>query len=130
MNVTINYTIEEIVKYTNGRLVNHNPGLPSPTYLSLDSRKILFPESTIFVALNTPHRDSNEFVEILYKKGIRNFLIEGDNIDLPGSWGQDPNPIVAGFSIHRFLRSLRCSHRQDPDPCRGAANLNRVKSVC
>ncbi len=82
MNVVINYTIDQIAKYTNGQLVNYNPGISSPAYLSLDSRKILFPESTIFVALNTLHRDGNEFVETLYQKGVRNFLIEDRNLDL------------------------------------------------
>ncbi len=108
MNVAINYPIEQIAEYTGGKLAKYNPGLSSPTYLSLDSRKILFPESTIFVALNTPHRDSNEFVEILYKKGIRNFLIEGGNIDLSKLSGAN---VIIVANTTKSLQLLAIKHR-------------------
>lgn len=108
MNVAINYTIEQIAKYTGGRLAKYNSALSSPAYLSLDSRKILFPESTIFFALNTAHRNGNEFVETLYQKGVRNFLTDGSNIDLNKMI--EANVINVNDTIHA-LQLLAINHR-------------------
>ena len=108
MNVVINYTIEQIVKYTGGKLVKYHPEIPAPTYLSLDSRKILFPESTIFLALHTAHRDGSDFVETLYQKGVRNFLITDTNIDLNKI--SDANVIIVNDTLHA-LQLLAANHR-------------------
>ena len=50
--------------------------LPAPLYLSLDSRKIIFPADTIFFAIKTQHHDGNAFIEGLYAKGVRNFVTD------------------------------------------------------
>ena len=81
MNVAIHYTIDDIVKLTGGVLLNYNPAVPAPQYLSLDSRKIIFPAETIFIAIRTHHHDGNAFIEGLYLKGVRNFVTEEKNID-------------------------------------------------
>ncbi len=120
MNVALNYTIEQIVKYTGGRLVKHNNDLPSPTYLSLDSRKIFFPGSTIFAAINTSHRNGNEFVETLYEKGVRNFLIEDKGIDL--SKIDEANVIVAKDTT-KALQLLAINHRRNHDLLPGGNRL-------
>lgn len=41
----------------------------------LDSRKLLAPEHTLFIALNTQRNDGHKFVCELYEKGVRMFLI-------------------------------------------------------
>ena len=112
MNVAINYTIEQIAKYTGGQLVRYNPDLPLPAYLSLDSRKILFAENTIFVALKTTHRNGNEFVEALYEKGVRNFIVEENSVDLNKL--RDANVIFVGDSV-RALQLLATNHRINHD---------------
>ncbi|MEO8763295.1 MAG: bifunctional UDP-N-acetylmuramoyl-tripeptide:D-alanyl-D-alanine ligase/alanine racemase [Ginsengibacter sp.] len=81
MNVNIRYTIDEIAKFTGGKLVNYNPVLPVPAYLSLDSRKIIYPRSTVFFALKTPHHDGNAFIELLYAKGVRSFVTGNHDVD-------------------------------------------------
>ncbi|MEO7394514.1 MAG: bifunctional UDP-N-acetylmuramoyl-tripeptide:D-alanyl-D-alanine ligase/alanine racemase [Chitinophagaceae bacterium] len=108
MNVAINYTIEEIVKYTRGQLVNYDSNIFTPSYLSLDSRKIIFPESTIFFAINTPHRNGSEFIDILYQKGVRNFLMENRNADINKL--SDANVIFVRDTI-KALQLLSLNHR-------------------
>ena len=81
MNVAIKYTIEEIAGYTGGKLLHHNIAIVPPAYLSLDSRKILFPDSTFFFAINSTQRNGSDFVEHLYKKGVRNFLVKKGTIE-------------------------------------------------
>ena len=79
MNVSIDYTIKEIAAICNGRWMNKNSSVADPSYLSLDSRKIFFPESTVFFAIRNQHQNANIFVENLYAKGVRNFVTDEEN---------------------------------------------------
>jgi len=45
-------------------------------YLLTDSRKLLFPESTLFFAISTSHKNANIFIQELYKKGVRCFVVD------------------------------------------------------
>ncbi len=110
MNVAINYTIGQTVKYTEGKLLAHNNKIPPPKYISLDSRKISFPKATIFFGTNTLHHRSSEFVEGLYKKGVRNFLLEDEQIDLSKLKGA--NVIVVPDTVHA-LQLLAIHHREN-----------------
>ena len=82
MNGITDYTIEEIAKFTDGKLINHNNNLPKPVHLSLDSRKIISPATTIFFAIKSAHQDGNGFIETLYQKGVKNFVTSNSKIDV------------------------------------------------
>jgi alanine racemase len=43
--------------------------------IHIDSRKIIHPEQTLFVALVGNHLDGHKYIENAYKQGVRNFLI-------------------------------------------------------
>lgn len=45
-------------------------------HLLIDSRKIHNPGSSLFFALKGPRRDGHQFIPELYKKGVRNFVVE------------------------------------------------------
>src|ERR1700753_3315427 len=68
------YTIEEITSIVKGELIVQHPGV-TIEYLLLDSRKVLFPAVSLFLALQGPRRDGHQFIQELYEKGIRNFII-------------------------------------------------------
>jgi alanine racemase len=82
LNVTIFYTIQQIKKITNGNWLHKNLLTPQPAYLSLDSRKIVFPETTVFFAIKTSHQNANLFIENIYKRGVRNFVTDDNHIDI------------------------------------------------
>jgi Alr-MurF fusion protein len=44
-------------------------------YLIFDTRKIIFPENSIFFAINGIRRDGHDFIEDAYNKGIRFFVV-------------------------------------------------------
>ena len=44
-------------------------------HLVVDSRKIVFPKTTLFFALRGPRRDGHEFIKEAYEKGVREFVI-------------------------------------------------------
>jgi Alr-MurF fusion protein len=82
LNVTIHYTINEIASICNGKWLNKNSSVVRPAYLSLDSRKISFPEITVFFSIKNNHQDAGLFIENLYNRGVRNFVTADENIDL------------------------------------------------
>jgi alanine racemase len=44
-------------------------------HLLIDSRKLVFPESTLFFSIKTEKRDGHNFIPMLYQKGVRNFVV-------------------------------------------------------
>ena len=56
---------------------------PDPLkYVAYDSRRISFGGQTVFVALQTGHRDGHAFIQEAYDKGVRSFIVS-KKIDLP-----------------------------------------------
>lgn len=45
-------------------------------HLLLDSRKLHSPATTLFFAIKSQRRDGHQFIGELYKKGVRNFVVE------------------------------------------------------
>ena len=48
---------------------------PAIEHLVVDSRKIVFPKTSLFFALRGPRRDGHEFIKEAYEKGVREFVI-------------------------------------------------------
>lgn len=44
-------------------------------FLLTDSRSLCFPEETLFFALATPRGDGHRYIEELYRRGVRNFVV-------------------------------------------------------
>jgi Alr-MurF fusion protein len=77
-------------------------------HLLTDSRKLLFPSSTLFFAITTPHRNASEFVEELYEKGVRNFVV--DENYTPNSFLPNAN-ILEVPNVVKALQQLAAHHR-------------------
>ncbi|MEO7120744.1 MAG: bifunctional UDP-N-acetylmuramoyl-tripeptide:D-alanyl-D-alanine ligase/alanine racemase, partial [Ginsengibacter sp.] len=97
----INYTIEEIAKLTGGKLISYNKELHAPVHLSLDSRKVIAPVSTIFFAIKTPDHDGNAFIESLYLKGVRNFVTDNKR------FGVDQVPLSNIILVDNSISALQ-----------------------
>ncbi len=59
---------------------NIQEGIPTslPSFIEhlvVDSRKIVFPQTSLFFALRGPRRDGHPFIKEAYEKGVRNFVI-------------------------------------------------------
>ena len=55
--------------------------------LVIDSRKIYFPETSLFFALQSSRQDGHDYIPALYKKGVRSFVISAavDETIYPGA---------------------------------------------
>ncbi len=78
------------------------------TYLITDSRKLIFPEQTLFIAIQGPRRSGILFITDLYHKGVRCFLIDEDidqSIYPEAVFLQVPNSIKALQQIAIYHRN-------------------------
>lgn len=45
-------------------------------HLLIDSRRIVFPETSLFFAISGPRRDGHEFIEEVYERGVKAFVVK------------------------------------------------------
>lgn len=71
------YTIEKIAEVLRAasKLANKNAQI---VQLLTDSRRLIFPETTLFFAIVTGRRDAHDFINELYERGIKNFVVRKD----------------------------------------------------
>ena len=70
------YSLSEIAEITNGKLYATSEDSPIVEHLIYDSRKVVFFENSLFVALVGDRNDGHKYLNELYKKGVRYFLTE------------------------------------------------------
>lgn len=104
------YTIEQIASILRAHHIGPK-GASIVSRLLTDSRSLGFPEETLFFAIKTKHGDGHRFIEELYKRGVRNFVVENSVIadKLP-----DANFIVVNNSV-KALQQLATHHRKQFD---------------
>jgi alanine racemase len=103
----VKYFIDNIASIIKARwLVQCNNALIEQ--LLIDSRKLIFPQTSLFFALKGPRRDGHSFLTQLYNKGVRNFVVS-ETVDasaLPeANILQVTDPLQA-------LQTLVASHRK------------------
>lgn len=70
----MSYSIEKIASLISAKRVGRTESVIS--WLLTDSRSLAFPEETLFFALKTQRNDGHCFIPDLYKRGVRNFVVE------------------------------------------------------
>ena len=68
------YTIEKIATLIGARRYGNAEGTIG--WLLTDSRSLCFPEQTLFFAIRTQRNDGHRYIEELYRRGVRNFVVE------------------------------------------------------
>lgn len=68
------YTLNEIASIVDGKLLGKVPSNPI-LYLVLDSRKIIFPNSSLFIAIKGPHHDGHQYIPNVVSQGIAGVLV-------------------------------------------------------
>ncbi len=68
------YTIKDISEIISKDAVVAQPSLIID-YLLIDSRRLVFPSATLFFALQSARRKGEDFIEELYKAGVRSFVV-------------------------------------------------------
>jgi len=97
------YSITHINDIVGGRLVAGGAD-ENIEHLLLDSRRLIFPATSLFFALKGPRRTGDPFAKELYKRGVRNFVLEQET-DLPGA-----NQVIVKDTL-TALQRLVAEHR-------------------
>jgi len=73
----VNYSIQHIGEIVGGSFLqlHSNDGIE---HLLTDSRKLIFPASSLFFALPGPRRNGHQYIKELYERGTRNFVVYQD----------------------------------------------------
>lgn len=101
------YTIEHIQQIVKGKWLQQ-AAITSIEHLLLDSRKIVFPDTSLFFALKGDRRDGHSFLQEVYEKGVRNFIISDEqSASLPA----DASIILATNTL-LALQQLTAYHRK------------------
>ena len=68
------YTIEKITTLIGARRIGHNDA--NIGWILTDSRSLCFSEETLFFAIRTQRNDGHNYIPELYRRGVRNFVVE------------------------------------------------------
>jgi Alr-MurF fusion protein len=71
----LKYTVSDIAAIIGAAQVGSATAIID--HLLIDSRKIVFPERSLFFALPGPRRDGHEFIAEVYDRGVRSFVVNG-----------------------------------------------------
>jgi Alr-MurF fusion protein len=70
----MSYSIRHIASVVGGEFL-HFRGDDPIEHLLLDSRRLIFPATSLFFPLRGPRRDGGVYVMELYRRGVRNFVV-------------------------------------------------------
>ena len=105
------YSIEKIAEITSADFLCKEKSDTVIEHLLLDSRKLLFPASSLFFALGGPRRNGHTFIKELYNKGVRNFVI-ADRKGVEEIASYPGSNFLLVEDVLSALHSLAAFHRQ------------------
>ena len=102
----MNYSIEKITTLIGARRYGDHDTLVR--WLLTDSRSLCFPEETLFFALRTKRNDGHRYIDDLYRRGVRSFVVE----QLPEQPQADANYLKVPSTL-AALQRLAERHRDE-----------------
>ena len=109
----MNYTIEKITTLIGARRIGTADAKIG--WLLTDSRSLCFPEETLFFALKSARNDGHRYIEDLYRRGVRNFVVESNSpFSIFNSQFEDANFLVVPSPLEALQR-LAERHRDEFD---------------
>lgn len=94
----MSYTIEHIASWLNSNSVIKKPA--QIAHLLTDSRRLIYPNTSLFFAITTGHNDGHLYVEELMQRGVFNFVVK-TNFDTR------PFPNANFLKVDDVLRALQ-----------------------
>ncbi|MDR1719344.1 MAG: bifunctional UDP-N-acetylmuramoyl-tripeptide:D-alanyl-D-alanine ligase/alanine racemase [Dysgonamonadaceae bacterium] len=103
----MNYPIEQIARIISAREMIRTPS--TVRLLLTDSRSLFEPSESLFFAIVTEHNDGHRYIEQLYRKGVRNFVVQ--YVDKQTEALAEANFLLVDSSL-AALQSLAAYHRK------------------
>jgi alanine racemase len=103
------YTISEITRIIKGELIQESNADALITELTIDSRRLITPEVSLFFALTSKRNDGHKYIEEIYEKGVRNFVVEVAPVNLLLLYNAN---IILVKNTLSALQALAAAHRK------------------
>ena len=100
-STAMTYSIEKVTTLIGAR--RYGDKAANIGFLLTDSRSLCFPEETLFFALKSGRRNGHDFIPDLYRRGVRNFVVDA----LP----QDYASTYAGSNFLKVISPLEALQR-------------------
>ena len=107
------YSIEKVTTLIGARRIGEADAQIG--WLLTDSRSLCFPEETLFFALRTARNDGHRYIADLYRRGVRNFVVEAKGYKdfMPdANFLIVPSPLAALQRLASRLRPIQLSALQ------------------
>ena len=105
------YSIEKITTLIGARRYGSADG--NVRWILTDSRSVCFPEETLFFAIRSERNDGHRYIADLYRRGVRNFVVEELPADRDTAYA-DANFLKVPHSVEALQR-LAERHRDEFD---------------
>ena len=109
------YSIEKVATLIGARRYGNSEG--QIRWLLTDSRSLCFPEETLFFALSSARNDGHKYISDLYRRGVRNFVVENKSLTShlsPLTSYKDANFLIVPSPL-AALQRLAERHRDEFD---------------
>lgn len=103
------YTLDKIASIVEGKIAGNVDKSIVIKDLLFDSRLLISPENTLFFSLKSNRNNGDKYIEELYKKGVRCFVV--DNVALESSI-VDATFIIVDDAL-KALQKIAASHRDN-----------------
>jgi len=111
-SIYMKYGIVHIAEIMQGTFLQRRGDYPIE-HLLLDSRRLIFPDTSLFFSIKGPRRDGRQFMEDLYKRGVRNFVVGDGGLEPDEEKARFPDAtIVVVKDTLAALQALTAFHRQ------------------
>lgn len=103
------YSIHDIADIVSGTFIKeYTPGSDVHiAHLLIDSRKVIYPESSVFIAISGERNNGHTYLNDAYAAGVRNFIVEEE---VSSEFPANCNVIKTGNSL-LALQQLAAFHR-------------------
>jgi len=111
----MHYCISDVAKIIGARRVGSAEH--DVNWLLIDSRSLCFPEETLFFAMKTQKNDGHKYINELYKRGVKNFVVEKQSKFVESGMCDsmaDVNFLIVESSL-KALQRLAAYHRSQLD---------------
>ena len=109
----MNYTVERIASIVEGEIINNSNKDLAVKDLLFDSRLLVAPENTLFFSLKSHRNDGNKYIDELYDKGVKMFVVEkSDSISEIIENKNDATFIIVDDTL-KSLQKTAAFHREN-----------------
>jgi alanine racemase len=99
------YSIEKVTTLIGARRIGETDAQIG--WLLTDSRSLCFPEETLFFALRSSRNDGHRYIDDLYRRGVRNFVVENKPVNCQLSTVNDYYPDANFLIVPSPLAALQ-----------------------